>query len=149
MDVVNKGVNIIKDGIAWADEVTDKMANVEEVKALLSWVQDQSSLLVKYTGDMLTTSLVGLSTNANELMKSMQEVYFLAKSVKSKASDTRDYIQWQDDLADGGNATPNEDQMELWHITLETLIDCLDTSYERTKEIRLGLEAIQDDLVKL
>ncbi len=41
---------------------------------------------------MLTESLIGLSSNSHEIMKAMQDVNFMAKSVKAKAIDVKDYI---------------------------------------------------------
>jgi len=42
-----------------------------------------------------------------------------------------------------------QDQLDLWELTLESLLDTLETSHARTQEIRLKLETISRDIVEL
>lgn len=68
---------------------------------------------------MLTQSITLLSLNALEISKALEDVYFLAKVVKSKSGDTKDYIDAQDALSGGKVVmTLTDDQKELWQITL-------------------------------
>lgn len=64
---------------------------------------------------MLTQSITLLSLNALEISKALEDVYFLAKVVKSKTTDTKLYIEAQDALTNGAVLTElTADQKELW-----------------------------------
>ena len=55
------------------------------------------------------------------------------------------------DLLAGENklSVLSQDQLDLWELTLEALIDTLESSYKRTNEIRLEMENISRDIVQL
>jgi len=46
-------------------------------------------------------------------------------------------------------STLSQDQLDLWELTLEALLDTLESSYTRTNQIRLELETISRDIVQL
>jgi hypothetical protein len=75
----------------------------------------------------------------------------MARAVKSKSIDTKDYIQMQDELADPTKSiqSVSQDQMDLWELTLENLLDTLETSETKVREIRIKLEGISRDIVQL
>lgn len=56
----------------------------------------------------------------------------------------------QDELGEGKKLLEmSKDQLDLWELTLESLLDTLETSHTETKKIRLQLEQISRDIVKL
>lgn len=90
---------------------------------------------------------------AHDINKCLEDVHFMAKAVKSKAIDTKDYIVFQDDLAEeaGGKkiSTMSKDQLDLWAMTLETLIETLEEAKTKTGGIREKLDQTTVDTVKL
>ena len=57
--------------------------------------------------------------------------------VKSKSVDTKDYIMMQDELSEGKKMTQlSDDQLDLWEMTLESLLDTLTAAVEHTTVIR-------------
>jgi len=99
---------------------------------------------------LLTHSISALSLNAHDITKALEDVHFLARAVKSKSIDTKDYIEMQDELAgDAKLATLSQDQLDLWQLTLESLLDTLESAHAKTQAIRLKLETISRDIVTL
>jgi hypothetical protein len=50
MDVVERGAKLISDAIEWADKTTDEAADVERIKSVLDFIQQEQSTLVQYAG---------------------------------------------------------------------------------------------------
>jgi len=74
----------------------------------------------------------------------------MARAVKSKSIDTKDYIEMQDELSGGAKLSSlSQDQLDLWELTLESLLDTLESAQTKTSEIRLKLETISRDIVQL
>lgn len=71
----------------------------------------------------------------------------MARAVKSKSIDTKDYIEMQDELSTGKIDTLSQDQLDLWELTLESLLDTLESAATKTHEIRVKLEVISRDIV--
>ena len=68
--------------------------------------------------------------------------------VKSKSVDTKDYIMMQDELSEGADMTQlTDDQLDLWEMTLESLLDTLTAAVEHTSTIKEKLEYISRALV--
>merc|ERR1712110_1160232 len=93
MNVVERGAGMVNDAIKWADKVTDEAADVNRIRGVLDFIRAEQSTLVQYAGSLLTKSISALSLNAHEITKSIEDVHFMAKSVKAKAIDTKDYIE--------------------------------------------------------
>jgi len=150
MDVVERGAKLVGDAVKWADQVTDEAADVERIKGVLDFIKQEQHVLVQYAGKLLTQSISALSLNAHDITKALEDVHFLARAVKSKSIDTKDYIEMQDELAGGAKLSKmTQDQLDLWQLTLESLLDTLETSHKKTHEIRIKLEQISRDIVKL
>jgi len=150
MDVVERGAKLVGDAVKWADQVTDEAADVERIKGVLDFIKQEQHVLVQYAGKLLTQSISALSLNAHDITKALEDVHFLARAVKSKSIDTKDYIEMQDELAGGAKLSKmTQDQLDLWQLTLESLLDTLETSHAKTHEIRVKLENISRDIVKL
>lgn len=100
MDVVERGAALIGDAIEWADKTTDEAADVDRINGVLEFIRAEQTTLVQYAGKLLTHSISALSLNAHDITKALEDVHFMARAVKSKSIDTKDYIQMQDELAD-------------------------------------------------
>lgn len=87
--------------------------------------------------------------NALDLSKALEEVYFLARTVKAKTADTKIYIESQDALAKGPMLVLSADQKELWKITIENLVQTLDVSSKKCTELKKRLEDITKDITVL
>lgn len=88
--------------------------------------------------------------NAHDITKALEDVHFMARAVKSKSIDTKDYIEMQDELSGGKKlSTLSQDQLDLWELTLESLLDTLESSQTKTSDIRIKLEKISRDIVQL
>jgi hypothetical protein len=68
-------------------------ADVERIKGVLDFIKKEQVTLVQYAGKLLTHSISALSLNAHDIAKALEDVHFLARSVKSKSIDTKDYIE--------------------------------------------------------
>jgi len=74
----------------------------------------------------------------------------MAKSVKAKSIDTKDYIEMQDELSAGKKiSTLSQDELDLWELSLESLLDTLESSHKQANEIRVKLEGISRETVIL
>lgn len=72
----------------------------------------------------------------------------MAKSVKAKSVDTKDYIEMQDELSGGKKiSTLSQDELDLWELSLESLLDTLETSQKQANAIRVKLESISRETV--
>lgn len=150
MDVVERGAALVGSAIEWADKTTDEAADVERINGVLEFIRQEQSTLVQYAGKLLTHSISALSLNAHDISKALEDVHFMARSVKSKSIDTKDYIELQDELAgESKSSTISPDQLDLWELTLESLLDTLETTHAKVNTIRLKLETISRDIVEL
>jgi len=150
MDVVERGADLVGKAIEWADKTTDEAADVERINGVLEFIRAEQSTLVQYAGKLLTHSISALSMNAHDITKALEDVHFMAKAVKSKSTDTKDYIEMQDELAGESKlSTISPDQLDLWELTLESLLDTLETTHAKVNTIRVKLETISRDIVQL
>lgn len=150
IDVVERGAKLAGEAISAIDNATDEAADVERIKGVLDFVKAEQATLVQYAGKLLTHSISALSLNAHDITKALEDVHFLAKGVKAKSIDTKDYIEMQDELAgDKKLSTISDDQLDLWELTLESLLDTMETAQKKSTEIRTQLEKISRETVQL
>ena len=97
LEVVSKGAGLIKDAVEWSGEAADKAADVKRVKAVMKFIKDEQNVLVEYTGDLLSESITSLSLGANNITSVLEDVHYLAKTVKSHTKDAKDYLEMMDE----------------------------------------------------
>lgn len=148
MDIITKGSKLVGDALAWSDKVSDKAADVQKIKDILKFIEKEQSTLVLYAGKLLTKSIKGLSLQAHAITLALDEVHYLAKAVKVKSMDTRDFIEMQDELSEGRRFyRPTEESQELWGMSLESLLGTLKDAYTRTRKVREKMQRVQADIV--
>lgn len=102
--------------------------------------------MVEYTGELLSESITQLSLGANNITSVLEDVHFLAKTVKSHTVDARDYLL----IMDGPEVKDDtETQAGLWQMTLASLVDNLESSAEETEKLRIKLEETTDRIVAI
>lgn len=54
---VDKALEIVSGAVSYVNHVSEEAGDVERVKEVLSFMKKEAVILVKYSGDMLMTSL--------------------------------------------------------------------------------------------
>lgn len=77
---------------------------------------------------MLDLAINDLSSEAHNVQLALKDVHNLVVMIKKKAEDTKGYIEVEDELHVKDQAKLNDGQMDLWEMTLESLLDTLNTA---------------------
>lgn len=112
--IAEEALGMVAGAIQYVGKATDDAADVKRVEEVLAFVRQEKVILVRYTGDMLTESITVLNQSANKMYKSMQKVKSLAKGVKNKAVDIRDWTESFDELG----TKVDSDIKETWKVIL-------------------------------
>jgi len=140
MTTVERGTKLIGDAVEWGDKVTTEAADVERIRGVLDFIRKEQVVLVQYAGKLLTQSISALSLAAYDISEALEDVHFMAREVKTRSERTKEYIEIQEQLSGGKILTEiSQDQLDLWELTLVTLLDNLERTYARTTEIRQKL----------
>jgi glycerate-2-kinase len=97
MTVVDKVGEFVGAAVKWIDESSDKAADVERITAALTVVRDNRVTLVQYSEELLDKSIKALVLSAHQVYGAMQLVKSMAKIVKTKSVDTK---EWMDSIAE-------------------------------------------------
>jgi glycerate-2-kinase len=97
MEVVDKVGEFVGAAVKWIDESSDKAADVERITAALTVVRDNRVTLVQYSEELLDKSIKALVLSAHQVYGAMQLVKSMAKIVKTKSVDTK---EWMDSIAE-------------------------------------------------
>ena len=69
----------------------------------------------------------------------------LVEQVLIKAEDTKEYIEIQETLKVPGSKM-NDGQLDLWEMTLESLLDTVNSTVKEHKKIKAEFRHIADDI---
>jgi len=126
MTVVDKVGEFVGAAVKWIDESSDKAADVERITAALNVVRDNRVTLVQYSEQLLDKSIKALTLSADQVYKAMQLVKSMAKIVKVKSVDTK---EWMDSIAELDDP---QDMLDTWAVAVQELTYVLTTAHERT-----------------
>jgi len=126
MEVVDKVGEFVGAAVKWIDESSDKAADVERITAALNVVRDNRVTLVQYSEQLLDKSIKALTLSADQVYKAMQLVKSMAKIVKVKSVDTK---EWMDSIAELDDP---QDMLDTWAVAVQELTYVLTTAHERT-----------------
>lgn len=131
---------MIGEGTKWAEKEAERLADVKRINEVLEFVRKEKKTLETYAEGMLSTVMTTLYATSSDLAVALKDVNYLATDMKNKAINTKEYINMVDEAEDP------EEYIEVWEITLESLLDTLDSCYKKTGVIRVKLETITSDL---
>jgi hypothetical protein len=143
MTVVDKVGEFVGAAVKWIDESSDKAADVERITAALSVVRDNRVTLVQYSEELLDKSIKALVLSAHQVYGAMQLVKSMAKIVKTKSVDTK---EWMDSLAELDDP---QDQLDTWAVAVQELTVVLQVAHQRTTEIHGALDNTLNTMVKM
>ena len=67
LEEVDDALTLVSGAVAYVSEVSEEAGDVERVKEVLSFMKKEAVILVKYSGEMLTTSLMSLTNSATTM----------------------------------------------------------------------------------
>ena len=135
---VIKSMGFVQDAVDWADKIAEEIADTGRIEEVLTYVTDRTDFLLEFTGHELPRCMEELRFNAWKIAQALEDVHYLADSVKGNAWEARALIQSHDNGKK--MARLSGDEMEMWEKAIADLVRMLDDSANDCERIRGDLD---------